>query len=111
MKKPDIDPDILIKDIEYDMCAAVPKLCLDCPQSYYLEDIRDLIRYYRDQELSGSHKCFLCGGECYWQNDFNAYDLGYDEEGLVSYWMCSKCGAMYEIRSFEKEGEDNGLAD
>lgn len=41
-------------------------------------------------------KCGFCGGKLIWQNDFDAEDLGYDKEGIVTYYTCSECGAMWE---------------
>ncbi len=32
-----------------------------------------------------------------WQNDFDAEDCGYDQNGIVSFWTCAHCGAEYEI--------------
>ena len=52
-------------------------------------------------------KCFICGHETIiWDSDFDTQDLGIEEEGIVSYFHCSKCGADYEVLSiFESEEE------
>lgn len=53
-------------------------------------------------------KCWYCGGEMFWQSDFN-YDEVYGEgEGIVSYLTCSKCGAEAEFSlRFEQDEETN----
>ena len=49
-------------------------------------------------------RCFLCGGRCIWQNDFDLEDCGYEGQGIVHFYTCSKCGAEYEVREvFEDE--------
>lgn len=51
-------------------------------------------------------RCFICGHETIvWDNDFDAQDLGIEEEGIVSYFHCSKCGADYEVLRIENEEE------
>lgn len=51
-------------------------------------------------------KCFLCGGQVIWQSDFDFEDYGYEGEGIVQNYTCSKCGAEYEVRNrFETEDE------
>lgn len=44
-------------------------------------------------------KCFHCGGQVIWQSDFDFSDYGYDGAGIVQNYVCSKCGAEYEVRS------------
>lgn len=43
-------------------------------------------------------KCFLCGGEVFWSNDFMYDEFGIDEaNGIVHTFQCSECGATYEV--------------
>lgn len=42
-------------------------------------------------------KCFLCGTEVVWQNDFDAEDVGYEDEGVAHFYTCPNCGAEYEV--------------
>lgn len=51
-------------------------------------------------------KCGFCGGDCYWQNDFDAQDLGYDKDGVVSFWTCSNCRAEWEGTLLDEGDED-----
>lgn len=43
-------------------------------------------------------KCFLCGGQVFWQPDLDFEDYGYEGKGIVQNYICSKCGAEYEVR-------------
>lgn len=61
------------------------------------------------------NKCFYCDGIASWQSDFSLDDLGYfredDEDGIVSYYLCSNCGAEYEVVRkwrIDEEDEENG---
>ena len=45
-------------------------------------------------------ECFICGAKVVWENDFDAEDCGYTEEGIVHYYHCPKCNTEYEV--FEK---------
>lgn len=56
-------------------------------------------------------KCFLCGGQVIWQSDFDFEDYGYEGEGIVQNYTCSKCGAEYEVRSSFKDEEDTQTDD
>ncbi len=40
--------------------------------------------------------CGFCGEKMVWQNDFDACNLGYDEDGIVTYYSCPCCGAEWE---------------
>jgi hypothetical protein len=43
--------------------------------------------------------CLYCDNELIWQSDFTCDDV-YQcacEEGLVTFWACSSCGADYQI--------------
>lgn len=53
------------------------------------------------------HKCFHCGGDVIWQNDFSFEDFGYEGEGLVHILRCSKCGAEIEYRIADDEEDNN----
>jgi hypothetical protein len=48
--------------------------------------------------------CWWCGGRLIWQNDFDKEDL-MDEEGIVTYLMCSSCNASVEYISQTMETE------
>lgn len=53
------------------------------------------------------HKCFHCGGDVIWQNDFSFEDFGYEGEGLVHILRCSKCEAEIEYRIADEEEDNN----
>lgn len=44
-------------------------------------------------------KCFHCGSQLIWNNDFSYEDLDYDGDGIVSFYTCSNeiCRAEYEV--------------
>ena len=54
-------------------------------------------------------KCFYCGGEVMYTNedmlsDLMGIDLPEEEDSIVGFFTCSKCGASYEVyQSNEKE--------
>lgn len=47
------------------------------------------------------HKCYFCGGELIWDSDANAGDFlsefDDDDDAVVQFYHCSKCGRSYEI--------------
>lgn len=43
-------------------------------------------------------KCFNCGGDVCWDNDFSYEDMGYGGDGIVHMCHCTKCGAEIEYR-------------
>lgn len=48
-------------------------------------------------ENSGFFYCPVCGKQtAVWQNDFTAEEAGYLEPGLVTFYLCSNCGAFIE---------------
>ena len=50
--------------------------------------------------------CWYCGGKLVWQNDYSYEDV-YGEgegEGIVTYLICSECGARVTYE--HKEGEE-----
>ena len=50
--------------------------------------------------------CIICGEQLIWQNDFDWEDYGREGEGIVSVWICSKCGAEHEVYiNCEQEGQ------
>lgn len=55
--------------------------------------------------------CPLCGGEMIWDSNANASDVcdfyEDDDEAVVSYYTCSKCGRNYEIIDPLREERDN----
>ena len=51
-------------------------------------------------------ECFECGSELHWQSDFDFEDYGREGEGIVSNWVCPKCGTEYEVYiNCEQEGQ------
>lgn len=47
------------------------------------------------------NKCWYCGGELVWNNDFDLFDVypeleDYYEGGIVTYLTCSNCEASVE---------------
>lgn len=63
-----------------------------------------------NKEDNGWPRCFYCGHQVIWGNDFSGEDFGYDdrelddgtlekaEDQIVSVWTCPNCGAEYEVR-------------
>lgn len=55
--------------------------------------------------------CFRCGAELAWQNDEMLCDVSSfhedDDEAVVSFYHCPKCGASYEIADCPKEERPN----
>lgn len=39
-------------------------------------------------------KCFYCDADVIWQNDVDDEEV---EGGIISFYVCPKCGAEYEI--------------
>ena len=50
--------------------------------------------------------CYFCGAELIWQNDWNFEEVYGDGEGIVSCWLCPKCGGEAQF-SLQEEEEDN----
>tara|TARA_Y100001938_G_scaffold142844_1_gene214740 strand:+ start:1523 stop:1687 length:165 start_codon:yes stop_codon:yes gene_type:complete len=49
-------------------------------------------------------KCFYCGNEVRWNNDFDAEDISPDSEYLIiSMYSCDKCDAWYEVSHSKKD--------
>lgn len=44
-----------------------------------------------------ANKCFNCGADLIWESDFNADEVGYEEEGIVTFYTCPNCGADYQV--------------
>lgn len=59
--------------------------------------------------LTAETRCWYCGGELVWQNDFDYSDVYAEGEGIVTYLHCSNCGANveYSLRMDEEEDGDN----
>ena len=51
-------------------------------------------------------RCFHCGGQVCWDNDFTFEDYGYEEKGIIHVCHCTKCNALIEYRVPEKEEDD-----
>ena len=52
--------------------------------------------------------CPKCSTPLGWQNDYDAQDLGYDEDfSIISQWACGECNTFVEIAysSDKQEGE------
>ena len=54
-------------------------------------------------------KCFSCGEELIWQNDYDTEDVGQEDSEflMVSMYQCSGCDAWYEIYHGKKEEDMN----
>lgn len=60
-------------------------------------------------ESSGFFYCPVCGKQAaVWQNDFSSEDAGYLEDGIVTYYSCSNCGA--EIEAFRPDNPPSKMA-
>jgi len=46
-------------------------------------------------------KCFTCGSELIWQNDYDTEDV--EEYNIVSMYDCKKCDTWYEVYHDKKE--------
>ena len=42
-------------------------------------------------------KCWHCGEDMIWGNDFDYEDYGYSGKGIVSSFSCSNCKATAEV--------------
>lgn len=51
-----------------------------------------------------SHKCYLCGGEVGWVDDYSFSDFGCEGDGIVHVWECGACKCEYEI--YERFGDE-----
>lgn len=56
-------------------------------------------------------ECVNCGKKSLmWQSDFDFEELGYEGEGIVSFYTCSNCGAEIEcavpINTTDKEAAE-----
>lgn len=47
-----------------------------------------------------------CDSKLVWQSDFDFEDVGYEGDGIVSYWICPKCNSMHELVSDFELGEE-----
>jgi len=57
-------------------------------------------------EGNGFFYCPRCScRSAVWQNDFSNDDVGYDREGLVTFYTCSKCGSEIEVFTPEDDEE------
>lgn len=54
-------------------------------------------------------RCWYCGGELIWQSDFEYSDVYPEGKGIVTYLLCSNCGAEveYSLRIDEEETEND----
>lgn len=64
---------------------------------------------------NNNFKCPFCGGDMIWSSDANANDLcsdyADDDEAVIHYFLCSKCGRDYEIIDPPKEQRENDYKD
>jgi len=51
----------------------------------------------KDISHNGFPHCPKCGGTICWENDYNAEDLMYNNDGIVSVFRCSHCGLVSEM--------------
>lgn len=56
-------------------------------------------------------RCFLCGGKVMWKNDFMFEEIGMEDDGIVHFCECSKCGAEYEVYEAFKAQEEKSAND
>ena len=49
--------------------------------------------------------CYFCGAELIWQNDWNFEEVYGDGEGIVSCWLCPKCGGEAQF-SLQEENDN-----
>ena len=73
-----------------------------------LKSIAKELKEYDEWPYKGARDvCWYCGGKLVWQNDFSYDDVYGEGEGIVTYLMCSECGArvQYEHRDDEEEEE------
>lgn len=50
--------------------------------------------------------CWYCGGELLWQSDFNYDEVYLEGEGIVTYLVCTNCGADVEFSLRTDNQED-----
>ena len=51
--------------------------------------------------------CYFCGVELIWQNDWNFEEVYGDGGGIVSCWLCPKCGGEAQFSLQEEENDNN----
>lgn len=60
-------------------------------------------------------KCPLCGGDLCWDSDAQANDIFIeyvdDDEAILSYYHCMKCGRSYEIVDPTREEKETSYKD
>ena len=60
-------------------------------------------------------KCIFCGGDLCWDSDEKENDMfveyGDDDEAILSYYHCMKCGRSYEIADPTKEEKETEYKD
>ena len=59
-------------------------------------------------------KCFICGGDLCWENDFSADEIynGYEggDGAIVSFYHCVEYGRSYTIADPTKEEKEEGYS-
>lgn len=85
-----IDVPMLLDEIKYDMCAAMPKLCLDCSESAYLEDIYEVLSKYYEESKPEYKKCLKCGS-------YKVKQCGFDTILKYSNFECEDCGSKMTL--------------
>lgn len=67
------------------------------------------------KNMANGQKCFYCGGDICWDSDEMASEVacGYegDEEAIVQFCHCMKCGREYEIFDPCKEQRESDYSD
>lgn len=52
-------------------------------------------------------KCFYCGTEVRWNNDYDAEDVNEESEHeIISMYECDSCKAWYEVYTVKKDKEN-----
>lgn len=56
-------------------------------------------------------KCWYCGGQLCWDNDFDLFDVypelkGECDGGIVTYLHCTECGSTIEYKLIEELKKD-----
>lgn len=53
-------------------------------------------------------ECFHCGSRAViWDGDFDTWDCGYEEGGVVHCLHCTSCGARIEYVVMQEEGKND----
>ena len=73
------------------------------------EVIADILADQTERKESGLFECANCGSrQVSWQSDFGFEDMGYEGEGIVTFYECLNCGAQieYDIRTDDENEKE-----